>query len=44
MLATTGSFELREWVVELTQLRPEDEKRAYENAKREAQAEAGTMD
>lgn len=34
MLATTGSSEIGEWIAELTILRPEDERKAYEDAKK----------
>ena len=36
MLATTGSAEIQEWIVELGVLRPEDEKSAMEKAEQEA--------
>jgi hypothetical protein len=36
MLATTGSSEIGEWIVELSVLRPEDEKKAYAEAEKEA--------
>lgn len=36
MLATTGSAELQEWIVELGVLRPEDEKAAMDAAEKEA--------
>lgn len=36
MLATTGSSEISEWIAELTILRPEDEKKAYEQAEKDA--------
>ena len=36
MLATTGSSEIAEWIAELGILRPEDEKKAQDDAEREA--------
>ena len=33
MLASTGSAEIAEWIAELGVLRPEDEKRAMDEAK-----------
>lgn len=36
MLQRIGSSELAEWMVELNELRPADEKWAYEQAEREA--------
>lgn len=39
MLATTGSAELQEWIVELGVLRPEDERLAMEKAEAESKGE-----
>jgi hypothetical protein len=36
LLQRIGSAELAEWMVELSQLRPAEEKKAYEDAEREA--------
>lgn len=36
LLQRMGSSELAEWIAELALLRPEDEKKAYEQAEREA--------
>lgn len=36
LLNRMGSFEIQEWVVELTVLRPEDEKAAMEKAEKES--------
>jgi hypothetical protein len=36
MLATTGSTEVAEWILELGKLRPEDEKKAYDEAEKKA--------
>lgn len=43
MLATTGSNEIGEWIAELTILRPEDEKKAYEQAEKEAKMKRGSL-
>ncbi len=39
VLARVGSAELAEWAAELYVLRPEDEERAMDEAKREAEGE-----
>jgi hypothetical protein len=43
MLATTGSAEIGEWIVELSVLRPEDEKAAFEKAKQDAKMDRPGM-
>jgi hypothetical protein len=43
MLATTGSAEIGEWIAELTVLRPEDEKTAWDQAEKEAKMKRGGL-
>ena len=41
LLQRIGSFEVMEWIAELSVLRPEDEKKAMEEAEKEAKMKGG---